>query len=169
MNKALSFCKNAVILEYKCFPHWIKIDHLEQQCNDFLMTHTSKGIKRVPQPCKQNTYLIAPLPFLLIYLYSNQCYFKVSRTQLRALFTKNKTKTKQDLLLHCSYSLLCFVCVYMWTCLDRSVFWWGGSSADDQPGQHLPVLLEQDLWLSVCLWSRERQQGSSWTPLRLCG
>lgn len=35
--------------------------------------------------------------------------------------------------------------------LDRSVLWRGGPSADDQPGQHLSVLLQQDLRLPVCL------------------
>lgn len=52
---------------------------------------------------------------------------------------------------------------------DRSVLWRGGSRADDKPGQHLPVLLQQDLWLPVCVRPGERQQGCSRTSLRLCG
>lgn len=52
---------------------------------------------------------------------------------------------------------------------DRSVLWRGGSRADDKPGQHLPVLLQQDLRLPVCVRPGERQQGCSRTSLRLCG
>ncbi len=71
------------------------------------------------------------------------------------------------LLFVCFLSVCLFVCA--WTHLDRSVLWWSGSRADDQPCQHLPVFLQQDLRLPVRLRPRERQQGCSRTPLCLRG
>lgn len=52
---------------------------------------------------------------------------------------------------------------------DRPVLRRGGPRADDQPGQHLALLLQQDLRLPVGVRPGEGQQGGGGAALRLRG